>query len=139
MSIAPLIHVVDDDESLHTALRQLLGAAGCEARGYTSAGDFLLQPPPNRPGYATCPTDSGRSRGCDRAGRCPLGQTPLPIQPIVLLPRWRDDSQCDPPVGQPASRYGEPPWWPDDGGSDWSLRLRLQLPVAQIVTDNAAL
>jgi FixJ family two-component response regulator len=30
----PLIHVVDDDESLRTALLRLLDAAGFEARGY---------------------------------------------------------------------------------------------------------
>ena len=45
-----LIHVVDDDESLRTALLRLLGAAGFEACGYASTGDFLLQPPPDRPG-----------------------------------------------------------------------------------------
>ena len=42
----PLIHVVDDDESLRTALLRLLDAAGFNARGYASVGDFLLQPPP---------------------------------------------------------------------------------------------
>ena len=46
----PLIHVVDDDESLRTALLQLLDAAGFNARGYASVGDFLLQPPPDGPG-----------------------------------------------------------------------------------------
>ena len=46
----PLIHVVDDDESLRQALVRLLEAAGFEARGYASAGDFLLQPVPDRPG-----------------------------------------------------------------------------------------
>jgi len=50
MSNTPLIHVVDDDEALRTALLRLLGAAGFEARGYASTGDFLLQPPPDRPG-----------------------------------------------------------------------------------------
>lgn len=50
MSDAPLVHVVDDDDSLRTALLRLLGAAGCEARGYASAGDFRLQPLPDRPG-----------------------------------------------------------------------------------------
>lgn len=50
MNDTPLIHVVDDDESLRTALLRLLGAAGFEARGYASTGDFLLQPPPDRPG-----------------------------------------------------------------------------------------
>jgi FixJ family two-component response regulator len=46
----PLIHVVDDDESLRTALLRLLTAAGFEARGYPSAGDFLLHPSSGRPG-----------------------------------------------------------------------------------------
>ena len=50
MSAGPLIHVVDDDEALRTALLRLLDAAGFEARGYASSGDFLLEPPPDRPG-----------------------------------------------------------------------------------------
>jgi FixJ family two-component response regulator len=50
MNLPPLIHVVDDDESMRNALLRLLGAAGLEARGYASAGEFLLQPPPDRPG-----------------------------------------------------------------------------------------
>lgn len=45
-----LIHVVDDDESLRSALLDLLRAAGHDARGFGSAGEFLLQPPPDRPG-----------------------------------------------------------------------------------------
>jgi RNA polymerase sigma factor (sigma-70 family) len=49
-SAPPLIHVVDDDDSLRTALLRLLEAAGFEARGYASAGEFLLQPVPDRPG-----------------------------------------------------------------------------------------
>jgi FixJ family two-component response regulator len=50
MSILPLVHVVDDDESLRTALLRLLGAAGFEARGYASTGDFLLNRGPDRHG-----------------------------------------------------------------------------------------
>ena len=50
MSTSPLIHVVDDDESLRPALLRLLAAAGFEARGYSSAGDFLLRPPSEQPG-----------------------------------------------------------------------------------------
>jgi FixJ family two-component response regulator len=50
MSPTPLIHVVDDDESLRAALLDLLDAAGFEARGYASTGEFLLHPPPDRPG-----------------------------------------------------------------------------------------
>ena len=50
MNTRPLIHVVDDDDSLRTALLRLLGASGYEAQGYASTGDFLLSPPPDRPG-----------------------------------------------------------------------------------------
>jgi FixJ family two-component response regulator len=50
MNDAPLIHVVDDDASMRAALLRLLGAAGLEARGYASTGEFLLQPLPDRPG-----------------------------------------------------------------------------------------
>ena len=50
MSTTPLIHVVDDDPSMRTALLRLLDAAGFDARGYSSTGEFLLQPLPDRPG-----------------------------------------------------------------------------------------
>jgi len=50
MSMVPLIHVVDDDDALRTALLRLLTAAGFEARGYASTGEFLLRPPVDRPG-----------------------------------------------------------------------------------------
>jgi FixJ family two-component response regulator len=50
MNDPPLVHVVDDDKSLRTALLRLLGAAGFEARGYSSAGEFLLQASLSRPG-----------------------------------------------------------------------------------------
>ena len=50
MSESALIHVIDDDDSLRTALLRLLDAAGYEARGYNSTGDFLLDPLPDRPG-----------------------------------------------------------------------------------------
>ncbi len=50
MSTPPLIHIVDDDDSLRTALERLLGAAGFDVRGYASTGEFLLHPPPDRPG-----------------------------------------------------------------------------------------
>jgi FixJ family two-component response regulator len=37
-----VVHVVDDDDSMRVALVRLLSAAGYEARGYASAGDFLI-------------------------------------------------------------------------------------------------
>jgi FixJ family two-component response regulator len=50
LNAGPTVHVVDDDDSLRAALLRLLNAAGFVARGYTSAGEFLLQPPPEGPG-----------------------------------------------------------------------------------------
>jgi FixJ family two-component response regulator len=48
--MSPIIHVVDDDDSLRTAMLELLDAAGFEARGYASSGEFLLSPPRDKPG-----------------------------------------------------------------------------------------
>ncbi len=50
MSERPLIHVVDDDDSLRTALVRLLEAAGFAVRAYASAGDFLLHRTDDGPG-----------------------------------------------------------------------------------------
>ena len=43
----PVVHLVDDDEALRTALTRLLRAAGHEVRAYASSADFLIarQPP----------------------------------------------------------------------------------------------
>ena len=38
----PIVHVVDDDDSLRKAVTRLLRAAGYDVRAYTSAGDFAL-------------------------------------------------------------------------------------------------
>lgn len=50
MTMTAVIHVVEDDESLRTALLELLQIAGYETLGYESTGDFLLHPPQDRPG-----------------------------------------------------------------------------------------
>jgi FixJ family two-component response regulator len=39
---APVVHLVDDDDALRTALARLLKAAGHEVRSYASAAEFLL-------------------------------------------------------------------------------------------------
>jgi FixJ family two-component response regulator len=46
----PIVHVVDDDESLRTAVARLLRIAGYEVRTYASAGPFLLARPELTPG-----------------------------------------------------------------------------------------
>src|SRR5882757_9562075 len=38
----PAVHLIDDDDSLRTALTRVLRAAGYEVRPYASATDFLL-------------------------------------------------------------------------------------------------
>jgi FixJ family two-component response regulator len=45
MTVPAEIHVVDDDDSLRTAVERLLQAAGYRVRTYASAGEFLLDPP----------------------------------------------------------------------------------------------
>ncbi len=50
MTTKPQIHIVDDDASLRTALIRLLGAAGFDAVGYASTGDYLLSRPESRHG-----------------------------------------------------------------------------------------
>lgn len=50
MTLPPLIHVVDDDDSLRGALQRLLTAAGYRVKAHASAGEFLLDPPRDEPG-----------------------------------------------------------------------------------------
>ncbi len=45
VSNAPVIHVVDDDDSFREALLRMLAGAGYTVRGYSSTGEFLLHPP----------------------------------------------------------------------------------------------
>jgi FixJ family two-component response regulator len=49
-TVAPIIHVVDDDDSFRTAISRMLRASGLEVRAYRSAGEFLLEPPRHGPG-----------------------------------------------------------------------------------------
>jgi len=49
-SPAPLIHVVDDDESFRISLGRLLQAAGYRTKLYESGDAFLAKPPAGEPG-----------------------------------------------------------------------------------------
>ena len=82
MSAAPLIHVVDDDESLRRALLRLLDAAGFEARGYASTGEFLLHPLPDRPGCLLLDVRMPGPSGLDLQAAL---QRHAILQPVVFL------------------------------------------------------
>jgi FixJ family two-component response regulator len=79
MTTSPLIHVVDDDESLRTALLRLLDIAGFEARGYGSAGEFLLHPPPDRPSCLLLDMLMPGPSGLDLQGALEENGVALPI------------------------------------------------------------
>jgi len=79
MNTSPLIHVVDDDESLRTALLRLLDMAGFEARGYGSAGEFLLHPPPDRPSCLLLDVRLPGPSGLDLQGALEENGVALPI------------------------------------------------------------
>jgi FixJ family two-component response regulator len=76
---SPLIHVIDDDEPLRTALLRLLDAAGFEARGHASAGDFLLCPVPDRPGCLLLDVRMPGPSGLDLQAALPDHRVCLPI------------------------------------------------------------
>lgn len=74
-----MIHVVDDDASLRQALVRLLEAAGFEARGYASAGDFLLQPVSDRPGCLLLDVRMPGPSGLDLQAALPAHRISLPV------------------------------------------------------------
>ncbi len=48
-AVTPLVHVVDDDDSLRHAVVRLLRSVAIEATGFATAAEFLEQPDPGRP------------------------------------------------------------------------------------------
>jgi FixJ family two-component response regulator len=79
MSAKALIHVVDDDESLRTSLLELLDVAGFEVRGYASTGEFLLYPPPDRPGCVLLDVRMPGPSGLDLQGALQRQGFALPV------------------------------------------------------------
>jgi FixJ family two-component response regulator len=75
----PLVHVVDDDASLRTALLRLLRAAGLEARGYGSTGEFLLNPLPDRPGCLLLDLQMPGPSGLELQAALRRQGVPLPV------------------------------------------------------------
>jgi len=79
LTATPLIRVVDDDESLRTALLRLLSVAGYEAQGYASTGDFLLNSPRDRPGCVLLDLRLPGPSGLDLQAALPTNGFTLPV------------------------------------------------------------
>ena len=79
MTATPLIRVVDDDESLRTALLRLLEVAGYEAQGYASTGEFLLHSPRDRPGCVLLDLRLPGPSGLDLQAALPTNGFTLPV------------------------------------------------------------
>ena len=75
-----IVHVVDDDDSVRTAVVRLLHAAGYEARGYASAGEFLLgRSDRNAPGCVVLDVRLPGPSGLDLQEALARLEVPLPI------------------------------------------------------------
>ena len=80
---APIVHVVDDDDSVRTAVMRVLQAAGYETRGYASAGEFLLERSDGwAPGCAVLDVRMPGPSGLDLQKA--LAQREVPV-PVVFL------------------------------------------------------
>lgn len=75
----PIIHVVDDDNSLRTAVMRLLRAVGFEVRGYASAGEFLLAAPGDTPGCVVLDVRMPGPSGLDLQAAFREAHNSLPI------------------------------------------------------------
>ena len=76
---APIIHVVDDDASVRTAVTRLLRAAKYEARGYASASEFLDSDPWAAPGCILLDLRMPGASGFDLQQSIVNMEEPLPI------------------------------------------------------------
>ncbi|RFU44774.1 response regulator transcription factor [Paraburkholderia sp. DHOC27] len=74
-----VIHVVDDDDALRTALLRVLRYAGYTAKGYASAGEFLVAQPDASPGCLLLDLDLPGPSGLDLQHALHRMGNPMPI------------------------------------------------------------
>lgn len=60
-----VIHVVDDDAAMRTALKRLLHGAGYDVRDYASAGEYLVSEPDTRAGCLLLDLELGGPNGLE--------------------------------------------------------------------------
>jgi FixJ family two-component response regulator len=75
----PIVHVVDDDDSLRKAVTRLLRAAGYDVRAYASAGDFALATRDNRRGCVLLDVRMPGPSGLDLQESLAREDEPLPV------------------------------------------------------------
>src|SRR5262245_5286089 len=79
VSEKPIVHVVDDDDSLRKAITRLLRAAGYEVRAYSSAGEFALSLRDNRRGCLLLDVRMPGPSGLDLQEALAREDEPLPV------------------------------------------------------------
>jgi FixJ family two-component response regulator len=79
MTASPLIHIVDDEASIRTALARLLQLAGYQVRTYSSAGEFLLSVRCDGPGCVLLDVRMPGPSGLDLQDALARRQDALPI------------------------------------------------------------
>jgi len=75
----PVIHVIDDDDSLRRALTRVLVKSGYAVKGYACAGDFLVAEPDDRPGCLLLDLELPGPSGLDLQRALQRRGSPLPI------------------------------------------------------------
>ena len=78
----PLVHVIDDDPSLRSALESLFRSVGTEVRTYGSAREFLDAKRPDRPGCLVLDIRLPGTSGLDFQSQ--LGELGIGL-PVVLM------------------------------------------------------
>jgi len=76
---APIVFVVDDDESVREALASLVRSAGMRVEVFASAQEFLSQPPVDAPGCLILDVRLQGSSGLDLQRRLAELNTQIPI------------------------------------------------------------
>jgi FixJ family two-component response regulator len=82
-----LIHVVEDDDSMRSALKRLLSSAGYSVRDYASAGEFLVSEPEEWAGCLLVDLELGGPSGLDLQQA--LRRHPHAI-PVVFMSAYSD-------------------------------------------------
>ncbi|SAL28931.1 two component LuxR family transcriptional regulator [Caballeronia arvi] len=82
-----VIHIVDDDEAMRTALSRLLKHAGYTVQVYVSAGDFLVAEPNPLPGCLLLDVELPGPSGLDLQHALQRRETPVPI---IFISAYQD-------------------------------------------------